>query len=173
MSAHLSNQLAVIVQTVVTLLAAFTVAFWLGLVVWTFRDIYARSRDILALIFAPLLVLVLGPAGWLLYLLLRPHRTLAELYDQALEEDVLLRQVDTQPVCPNCKQPVEKDWQVCPYCHTPLRRPCPNCGRLIDISWDICPYCATDVEPALIVRETPPADHLPAAAPPVETVAAE
>jgi RNA polymerase subunit RPABC4/transcription elongation factor Spt4 len=34
------------------------------------------------------------------------------------------------------------EWQVCPSCHTRLKKGCMNCGRLLDLSWGICPYCS-------------------------------
>jgi endonuclease YncB( thermonuclease family) len=41
-------------------LGAMTAAFWLALIIWTFRDVRARSRDIFAQILAALLV----AQGW-------------------------------------------------------------------------------------------------------------
>ena len=89
--------------------------------------------------------LVFGPVGVLLYLLIRPKETLAEQYDRALEEEALLREIEELNLCPGCRRPTRDDWQLCPYCHTPLRHPCPQCGRLIDLAWTICPYCAFDL----------------------------
>ena len=145
MSPEIANRIAIYVELVLTVLAAFAVAFWLGLAVWTFRDIRARTRDPIAILLATALALAFGPVGVLLYLLLRPKETLAEQYDRALEEEALLREIEELNLCPGCRRPTKEDWQVCPYCHTPLRRPCPECGRLIDLGWRICPYCTADV----------------------------
>lgn len=145
MSPDLANRIAVYVEIVATVMAAFAVAFWLGLAVWTFRDIRARTRDPIAILLATALSLVFGPVGVLLYLLLRPKETLAEQYDRALEEEALLREIEDLNLCPGCRRPTKDDWQLCPYCHTPLRRPCPQCGRLIDLAWTICPYCTFDL----------------------------
>jgi RNA polymerase subunit RPABC4/transcription elongation factor Spt4 len=38
---------------------------------------------------------------------------------------------------------VRDDWQVCPNCHTKLKKTCESCGRLMELPWNICPYCAT------------------------------
>ena len=145
MSPDLANRIGIIVEMIVTIVAAFLVAFWLGLAVWTFRDIRARTQDPLAILLATLLSLAFGPVGVLLYLLLRPKETLAERYDRALEEEALLREIEDLHLCPGCRRPTHEEWQMCPYCHTPLRRPCPQCGRLIDLNWAICPYCTSDV----------------------------
>lgn len=153
MSPDLANRIGIIVEMIVTMVAAFLVAFWLGLAVWTFRDIRARSRDPLAVLLATLLVLAFGPVGVLLYLLLRPKETLAEQYDRALEEEALLREIEELHLCPGCRRPTHPDWQLCPYCHTPLRQPCPHCDRLVDLNWTVCPFCTADLAPSVPAPE--------------------
>jgi RNA polymerase subunit RPABC4/transcription elongation factor Spt4 len=123
--------------------SAFTVAFWMSLVIWTFRDMRLRSRDIFAQILASLVVLIFGPLGMLIYLILRPQETLSEAYARTLEEEALLQDItEEQPVCPECKHRIEPDFIICPACHTELRKACPNCGRLMLMRWEMCPYCA-------------------------------
>ena len=51
---------------------AFLAALWLSLVIWTYRDIRNRARDILARILAVLVVAVLFLPGIVIYLILRP-----------------------------------------------------------------------------------------------------
>jgi RNA polymerase subunit RPABC4/transcription elongation factor Spt4 len=120
-------------------------AFWLAMVIWTYRDMRARSRDSLAQIVVAVMVAVLTLPGLLIYLFLRPRETLSESYERSLEEEALLQEIEDKPVCPGCKQRVHEDWQACPNCHTRLKRPCTRCGRTLDLSWDLCPYCATAV----------------------------
>ena len=122
---------------------AFLVALWVALVVWTYRDIRARHRDRLVHILAAALVALLNVAGVLVYLILRPARTLEEEYQQTLEEEALLQAVEGQTVCPGCERHVREDWLVCPTCQTKLRKPCHQCGRLMELPWNICPYCGT------------------------------
>ena len=66
------------------LFAAFLTAVWVSVIIWTFRDIRSRSRDVFAQILATLLVLIFLPffplPGLILYLILRPRETLAEVY---------------------------------------------------------------------------------------------
>jgi len=57
---------------------AFLAALWISLVIWTNRDIRTRARDPLVQILATLLVAVLNLPGVLVYLILRPPRTLEE-----------------------------------------------------------------------------------------------
>ena len=132
-----------ILLAIVAFISAFTAAFWMSLIIWTFRDMRLRSRDIFAQLLATLVVLIFGPLGLLIYLILRPQETLSEAYARTLEEEALLQDItEEQPVCPECKRRIEPDFIICPACHTELRKACPSCGRLMLMRWDICPYCA-------------------------------
>ena len=127
------------------LLAAFLTATWIGAVIWAFRDIRSRSRDIFAQVLATLMVLVFFPLfpvpGLLLYLILRPRETLSEVYERSLEEEVLLQGIEERLACPGCNRRIEDAFMICPTCHTRLKKACPSCGRLLHLRWNICPYC--------------------------------
>lgn len=123
--------------------AAFIVALWLGLVIWTFRDIRKRSRDPMARILAVLVAAVLFLPGVLIYLILRPSKTMDDDYQQSLEEEALLQSIEDKPLCPGCGRQIDKDWVACPSCYTRLRKPCHQCGRLMELAWNLCPYCGT------------------------------
>lgn len=138
--------------------AAFLAALWLALIIWTWRDVRNRARDPLVHILSVLLVAVLFVPGALVYLILRPSRTLEEEYQRTLEEEALLTAIEEQTVCPGCGRRVHEDWQVCPNCQTRLRKPCHNCGRLMELPWNICPYCGTPA-PGMR-RETAHSDEL-------------
>jgi len=122
---------------------AFIVALWVALVVWTFRDIRARHRDRLVHFLAAALVALLNLPGVLIYLIIRPARTLEEEYQQTLEEEALLQAIEDQSECPGCERHIQEDWLVCPTCQTKLRKPCRSCGRLMELPWNICPYCGS------------------------------
>lgn len=119
------------------------VAFWLAIVLWSYRDMRARSRDSFMRIVVALVVAALNVPGLLIYLLLRPRETLAEAYERSLEEEALLQEIEEKPVCPTCGIRTQETWQVCPSCHTKLKKPCINCGKMLELSWNICPHCAT------------------------------
>lgn len=121
--------------------AAFIAALWIALVIWTYRDIRTRARDPLAQTLATLLVAVLSLPGILVYLILRPPKTLEEDYQKTLEEEALLQALEDLPLCPGCERRVKDDWQVCPNCHTKLKKNCENCNKLMELPWNICPYC--------------------------------
>ena len=124
---------------------AFIVALWVALIIWTYRDIRSRHRDKLVHILAAVLVALLNLPGILVYLILRPSRTLEEEYQQTLEEESLLQSIEDQTICPGCERHIREDWLVCPTCQTKLRKACHSCGRLMELPWDICPYCGTPV----------------------------
>lgn len=124
-------------------LGAFLAALWLSLIFWAYRDARERTDDRLARILAALVVALLGPPGLVVYLILRPTRTLDEVYQHTLEEEALLSEIEGRSTCPGCGTQTEQDWQICPDCHTRLRKPCRECGQLLELAWQICPYCAT------------------------------
>lgn len=130
-----------ILEIVGYILGIYLAVVWLGLVVWTYQDIRARSESLPAQLLATLLVLLLFLPGYWLYLLFRPRETLAEGYARALEREYIMQDIEERPVCPTCQRGVEMDFVLCPYCHTPLRKKCPACGRLMDLTWTVCPYC--------------------------------
>jgi len=122
---------------------AFLAALWLSLIVWTYRDIRSRARDPLGRILAVLVVAVLFLPGILIYLILRPPRTLEDEYQRTLEEEALLGSIEDIPVCPGCSRRTHPDWKICPNCHTRLKKNCLKCGRLMELPWNLCPYCGT------------------------------
>lgn len=135
------QQLSGVLIAVVSVLAAIFTALWISLVIWTFRDMRARSRDVFAQVLAALTVAVLSIPGFIVYLILRPRETLAEQYERALEEEALLQEIENRQVCPGCGHAVKERWRLCPYCHTRLKKTCDNCGELLDLPWKVCPYC--------------------------------
>jgi RNA polymerase subunit RPABC4/transcription elongation factor Spt4 len=127
----------------VTAFGAVTTAFWAAFIIWTYNDMKARARDPLAPIAAAVTVAVLFVFGLIIYVMLRPRETLADAYERSLEEEALLQEIEEKPACPGCGRAVKHAWQVCPYCHTKLKKPCVQCGQVLDLSWNLCPHCAT------------------------------
>lgn len=171
-------------------LVAYALVLWIAALVWTYRDVQERTRDQATHAIAVLLVLVFNFPGLLLYMVLRPKSTLAQLYDRQLEAEALLHEIQEQATCPSCRRKVEQDFVACPYCRSTLRVACESCGRALMAAWVLCPYCGTNrltpaqprPEPAAAVapppalparpkrgstaRYTPPASQAPAAGAP-------
>ena len=123
--------------------AAFIAALWLALIFWTYRDIRSRARDPLARILAVLVVAILFLPGIVVYLILRPPRTLEQEYQQTLEEEALLQSIEDSPLCPGCGRRIKDNWVVCPSCHTKIKKTCHQCGKLMELPWNLCPHCGT------------------------------
>jgi RNA polymerase subunit RPABC4/transcription elongation factor Spt4 len=141
-----TEQLNGILSGALIYVGVVALAFWIGMILWTFRDMRARSRDTFSQIAVAALVALLNVPGFLLYLFLRPRETLADAYERSLEEEALLQDIEDKPTCPACKSRVHDDWQACPNCHTRLKKSCVRCGKLLEMSWDLCPYCTTPAQ---------------------------
>jgi RNA polymerase subunit RPABC4/transcription elongation factor Spt4 len=108
------------------------------------------------LLFFPLFPL----PGLLLYWILRPRETLAEIYERSLEEETLLQGIEERLACPGCNRRIEETFMICPTCHTRLKKGCPSCGQLLHLRWNICPYCgavqtAAKAAPAVAPQPVP------------------
>jgi RNA polymerase subunit RPABC4/transcription elongation factor Spt4 len=150
--------------------AAFLVALWLSLIIWTYRDIRSRARDPLIRILAIIVVALLFLPGIVVYLILRPPHTLEDEYQHSLEEEALLQSIEELPVCPGCGRRTNETWMVCPNCHTKLRKHCHQCHKLMELSWNLCPYCGAPA-PGMrrenttideVLREMPIEEEFPA-----------
>ena len=137
----LLDTLVASLSTILAVLGVLLVALWLSVVMWAFRDMRGRSRDFFAQLLAGLIVAALPGVGLVIYLVLRPPETLAEAYERALHEEALLQEIEERPLCPGCSRIVQKNWLLCPHCHTRLRRRCPDCNQLMELHWNLCPYC--------------------------------
>lgn len=135
------SSLTGLLTLVVFFFAAFVVIFWVSLVYWTWRDVRARTQDVILQVTATLLVAVFNIGGLFIYLIVRPRQTLAELYERQLEEESLLAEMTERQTCPTCHYRVENEFQICPSCGTKLRRPCPRCDHLLELKWNVCPFC--------------------------------
>ncbi len=164
-----------IVVAVVQLSIIYVVLLWLGTSYWAFRDMQARTENPILPYFAAALIIFFTPLLFVfavvLYLIVRPRETLAEAYERSLEEETLLQEIEERQNCPNCRQRVQADFMLCPFCHTELKQRCPRCEKLLLPKWDLCPYCGNTQLPstrrptvASELRAVPTAEPAPAAA---------
>jgi RNA polymerase subunit RPABC4/transcription elongation factor Spt4 len=121
---------------------------WLSIIVWVYRDIRDRTRDLGLQVLAVFVVMMFFPGfnipGLALYLMLRPRETLEEAYARSLEEEALLREIGDEGMCPSCRRFVERGWRLCPFCATQLKDVCGKCEQLLSFNWVACPYCGTE-----------------------------
>lgn len=120
---------------------------WLSIIVWVYRDIRDRTRDLGLQVLAVFIVMMFFPGfnipGLALYMMLRPRETLEEAYARSLEEEALLREIGDEGICPSCRRFTERGWRVCPFCQTQLKDVCGKCEQLLSFSWVSCPFCGT------------------------------
>lgn len=134
------NNVLVLISAYIGVIVA---VFWLAMIIWAYRDMRSRSRDLLAQVLVGVVVALLNVPGLFVYILLRPRETLSEAYERSLEEEALLQEIEEKPTCPGCAHRVQPEWQACPYCHTRLKKPCIACQSMLELSWTLCPHCAT------------------------------
>lgn len=120
---------------------AFIIALWIGLILWVLRDIRSRTRDPFMIILSVLFVIILFIPGIFIYLFIRPRKTFEQKYQDAIEEEAILREIGISEKCPSCGHTVQADWIICPYCHTKIKKKCVHCGKGLELPWNICPYC--------------------------------
>src|ERR1043165_2202272 len=146
--------------------ASYLLVLWLSALVWTYRDVRARTNDQTSQVIAVLLVALFNVPGLLVYLVIRPQAALADSYERSLESEAILHELQLAATsCHNCRRPIEDDYMVCPYCRTTLREPCRSCSKLVRTTWSACPYCAIDRTPQrqLAGSLRPDRDHAPTA----------
>jgi double zinc ribbon protein len=157
-----------IVQLAGQLIVIYVVLLWLGTAYWAFRDMQARTENPILPYFSAALIIFFTPLLFVfavvLYLIVRPRETLAEVYERSLAEESLLAEVEKNELCPVCRDRVDAEWLVCPNCRTRLHRVCPSCNRLAEPTWPLCAFCGKDFErgparAAARARVTTPAEE--------------
>lgn len=118
---------------------------WISIIIWVTRDIINRTNNILLQIISILIPLVLTPFWIIIYLMIRPSKT---LFEKSYEEEVvvsphieLLSQNEEKHNCFNCWFEIKKDYIYCPNCKTKLKNNCKKCKKEIDSNFKNCPYC--------------------------------
>src|SRR2546421_3380000 len=111
-------------------LAAYIGLLWIALAFWMVRDARRRSESATFALLPALLGLALPFFAVLVYLIVRPPRTLDEERSLLLEEQALTEEAPraARP-CPTCGREIEQDFVICPYCRTQFARRCHGCQR--------------------------------------------
>ncbi|MHB8507908.1 MAG: zinc ribbon domain-containing protein [Candidatus Dormibacteria bacterium] len=130
------------------LLGIYAVFLYLAIAYWALKDARYRSQSVAFHLFALGLNMLVPLLGLLIYLLVRPSTTLADERALALEEEALTGPVEENLVrpCPSCGREIERDYVLCPYCHTRFARRCPTCRNAVRLGWALCPFCATTLD---------------------------
>ena len=146
---------ATVLQGAIVALAIYIIVLWIALAFYVLRDARRRSHSWLFAGLASLLGLVPPFLGPLVYLVVRPPRTLDEEKAMQLEENAFTEpeqeELGSRP-CPTCGRDVEQDFILCPYCRTQFARRCSGCERPLRLGWGVCPYCGTEVGAHALTR---------------------
>src|ERR1043166_3659337 len=73
---------------------AYILVLWLSAVVWTYRDVRKRTNDALSQSVATLLVGLFNLPGLIIYLVIRPHESIADSYERSLEAEAMLHELE-------------------------------------------------------------------------------
>ena len=152
------GDIASTLRLVALVVGGYGALIWAVTVIWVYRDIRARTRDIVSQLTALAIALAFPILGLPLYFVLRPRHTLEDVYSRQLEQEAMLSELHAASACPRCRRPVEDDFMVCAHCRTQLRLPCTGCPRLLSPQWRHCPYCATP-RPRPAAEQEAPADR--------------
>jgi RNA polymerase subunit RPABC4/transcription elongation factor Spt4 len=139
-------------QAAIYVIVAYIVLIWLSSAYWAYRDMRLRSASAITPYVAALAIILFTPVfflfGLLLYRIVRPKETIAEVNERTIAEEAMLAEVASHASCANCSRPVHEEWIICPTCRNRLRRVCPNCEHLIELDWTLCAWCGKDFERA-------------------------
>ena len=123
------------------LIGGYLLVLWSASILWVYRDIQSRSQDPITQAIGVGISVVFPLVGLPVYMVVRPQETLQEAYDRQLEQEAILSELHSVTGCPNCRRPVQDDFQFCAFCGTSLKSACSSCGRLLQFSWRVCPTC--------------------------------
>ncbi|MGE3278738.1 MAG: zinc ribbon domain-containing protein [Candidatus Altimarinota bacterium] len=114
---------------------------WFAIVIWVGRDIINRTNNILFQVLVILLNIALPVFGLILYLIIRPSKTLLEKYYEELEYNFLSEQASESEQCSKCEGAIDQDFLYCPTCAEKVKNSCWNCDHIYLSRYVVCPYC--------------------------------
>ena len=134
------------VNLAINLVILFLVIVWLAMIYWTRADAKRRISDPVLVLLATATSL-LPFVGTIVYMIVRPPEFIEDVRERDLEmaaSEARLAQL-SYFACEQCGTEVEKDFLICPSCHSRLRESCSRCHRALELNWTVCPYCETPV----------------------------
>jgi len=114
---------------------------WFATVIWVARDIVNRSNNIIFQVSVILLNIGLPVFGLVLYMIIRPTRTLLEKYYEELEYGFLTEHSQSEETCPRCDEHLSAEFLYCPSCSEKVKNSCTSCQHVYLNSYVVCPYC--------------------------------
>jgi len=84
-------------KILLTCLIVYLILLWISLVIWTTKDIISRTNNIVLQMISIILVVLLNVFGVLIYLAIRPAKTLIEKFFEDLEYEALSQSAREKP----------------------------------------------------------------------------
>ncbi len=135
---------------------------WIALIVRVIKDIWNRTQSLILQFLCVLIIVFWTPFGIIIYLMVRPSKTLTEKYYEEIEdnlevvrniiEEKNMKEEETLHCCV-CNYPVSPDFKFCPNCSTTLKKECENCKKIINIAWKNCPYCWVEINKDYVKKQ--------------------
>lgn len=114
---------------------------WFAIVIWVGRDIINRTNNVLFQVAVILINIILPVFGLILYLIIRPSKTLLEKYYEELEYNFLAEHAHDEEKCPRCEAVLSAEFLYCPSCSEKVKSSCWNCKHAYASRYTVCPYC--------------------------------
>ncbi len=123
---------------------AYLAILWIAIIIWVTKDANNRSNSLMFQIFAILVVIILTPIfGLLIYLIVRPSKTLTEKYLEQSQMHLLNEeeQKEKKEKCDTCGNLADPDHIFCGSCGTKIKKRCSHCKEAYKHSFALCPFC--------------------------------
>ncbi|MGI5897865.1 MAG: zinc ribbon domain-containing protein [Candidatus Dojkabacteria bacterium] len=130
---------------VIKTLSIMLVVFWIVVIYWVWFDASERTSNKWAKIGYVVLTTLLNIIGLLIYLLIRPSRTIEEIYWADLERRYLKYETSELGDCPKCGTQLEPGYKFCPNCRYKLKIKCPSCGVYVERHSKYCANCGNEL----------------------------
>jgi len=119
----------------------YLAVLWFAVIIWVARDVINRSNSIFFQVLVILSNIVLPIFGLILYLIIRPSKTLLEKYYEEMEYNFLHDHAVEDEKCPRCEEHISSEFLYCPACTEKIRNSCWNCKHVYHSQYLVCPYC--------------------------------
>jgi RNA polymerase subunit RPABC4/transcription elongation factor Spt4 len=124
-------------EVLIKMILIYVTFFWVALIIWSTRDIINRTNNIFFQIFAILLNTLLPIFGLVIYLLIRPNKTLLDKYYDELEIKAFIDNNN----CNKCSSVLKEEHCFCPQCGETIKTECIHCHQFSLLDYIFCPLC--------------------------------
>lgn len=136
-------------SVILTGVLVYIAVLWIAIILWVTKDITNRTNNVFFQICCISLVIFLTPIfGLVIYLILRPTKTIVEQYYEEFELDLMQTEEQSKEVehCPYCSAKTDPSFHFCSMCGKEISKHCGGCEKMIRLNWSSCPYCGKTQE---------------------------